>query len=84
MKLSPEDLKLFQAANEENEKAKTDLAYAAMDEAAIVARKARFAANFHAAQEKLKIETSKITQKYGEGVRVDLATGKIIKPNGKD
>lgn len=84
MKLSKEDLKLFQKANSANEHAKTNLAYIVMDEASIAAKKARCIAEFHAAQEKLKTETVKITQKYGEGVRVDLATGDIIKPNGAD
>lgn len=84
MKLPKEDLASFHEANSANEKAKTNLAYAVMDEASIAAKKNRSITEFHAAQQKLKAETIKITQKYGEGVRIDLATGNIIEPNGAD
>lgn len=84
MKLSKEDLALFQEANSANEEAKTNLAYIILDEVSIASKKVHFVAKLHEAQDKLKTETVKITQKYGEGVRVDLATGNIIKPNGAD
>ncbi len=84
MKLSKKELELFIAAKEANEKATVELAYITMDESDIVARKARYTTNFRVAHEKLKAESAKIHNKYGEGCRVELSTGKIIKPNGTD